>query len=87
MSKTTHLASLQAGAYLPRFAGVGLIDRMVPVQAITSRVPRIPMSRLLKSIDFMTDTLIEICDEPIPASFWISGQWTGAITVSSDDLR
>ena len=29
----------------------------------------------------MTDPLIEVCDEPIPARFWISGQWTGA-TVS-----
>tara|TARA_Y100000031_G_scaffold140430_1_gene168147 strand:+ start:1538 stop:1645 length:108 start_codon:yes stop_codon:yes gene_type:complete len=35
----------------------------------------------------MTDPLIEVCDEPILARFWISGQWTGEITVSSDDLR
>ena len=38
---------------------------------ITRAVPRIPMSRLLKSIDFMTIPLIEIYDEPIFAILWI----------------
>ena len=31
-----------------------------PVHAITNNVPRIPISRLLISIDFMIDPLIEV---------------------------
>ena len=36
-----------------------------PIKTINRAVPRIPMSRLLISIDFMRDPLIEVYENPI----------------------
>ena len=42
-----------------------------PINTITRAVPRIPMSRLLMSIDFMRDPLFEADEKTIFIKSWI----------------
>ena len=41
------------------------LENEKPVREKNRAVPRIPMSKLLKSIDFMIDPFIEIYEKPI----------------------